>query len=514
MFKLKEETKLHFGSSLSPSLCFGAISGAGASLVVTLFQFFSRYAVDFSKGLYYFLHQIPWFFPLVLILLLFLSHLLSLLYRKEPDLQGGGIPVAVGVMRGLFSLHAIPCLIGTFFVSLLSFLLGVPLGTEGPAVQMGTAVGSALVEKCGKKWRAWKRFAITGGASAGFATCTGAPLSGILFSIEEAHGRISPLIVLTAIVSVLTGGITSRLLGQLLGVGGALFHFSHLPALPFSHYYLPLLTGICLGLFSLLFLSAYKAIHKLIQEKGKKLSHKIKIFSVFSLTLLAGFLSFSFISTGHDLVEELSLLSPGIPMLLLVVCIRSLLTLSATSVGITGGIFLPMIAIGASLAAVLANLLCLLGMDPAYFVPVIAFGICGCISGMMKMPLTAIPFSVEILGLSENLLAVILCAAVSFLIPEMLGFHSIGELVLERRIEHIYQGKTKQEGETEIEIEAGSFAVGKEVRDIFWPDGVWVLSVIKKEKSPLLQAGDRLLIRYNTFQYQEMEQELSFIVSQ
>ena len=212
-----------------------------------------------------------------------------------------------------------------FTSAMLTYLAGVPLGNEGPSVQIGTALGRGTVKIFSKKESAWDRYAMTGGACAGFAIATGAPLSGIVFSIEEAHGRISPLIVLTAIVSVLTSGVTSRLIGPLLGVGGPLFHFFLASPLPFSRYYIPLAVGICLGLFSLLFLSAYQFLHKLIQEKGRKLSHKVKIFSIFAITLLAGCLSFSFISTGHDLVAELSRFSPGIPMLLLLLLFRSFL---------------------------------------------------------------------------------------------------------------------------------------------------------------------------------------------
>ena len=72
-------------------------------------------------------------------------------------------------------------------MSLLSFLMGVPLGNEGPSVQIGTAVGRGTTRIALRKRFAWDRYSMTGGACAGFAVATGAPISGILFAVEEAH---------------------------------------------------------------------------------------------------------------------------------------------------------------------------------------------------------------------------------------------------------------------------------------------------------------------------------------
>ena len=67
-----------------------------------------------------------------------------------------------------------------FFGSVTSFLIGVPLGNEGPSVLMGTAVGKGCTDTLAKKHPAWSRYSMTGGACAGFAVATGAPISGIL----------------------------------------------------------------------------------------------------------------------------------------------------------------------------------------------------------------------------------------------------------------------------------------------------------------------------------------------
>lgn len=503
----KKEIKTHLTSSLLPALLFGAISGVGAGCAVTLYKYFAKGAVSASSAFFAFMGEHLWILPAALLLAFGVSLLLKWIYGKEPDLQGGGIPASVGTLRGLFRFHPAKTALGSFFLSLISFLFGVPLGTEGPSVQLGTALGALAARKAPKRFRAWERFSMTGGASAGFSVATGAPLSGIFFAVEEAHGRISPLIVLTAVVAVLFAELCAFLLSPVLGVEVALFDMAQFDALGIKEFWMPLLAGLVMGLFSLLFLKFYRALDGLLR-KGWHASQKYKIFAVFCATLIAGIFSEKFISTGHHLIGELlSFASTPLIVLASVLLIRMVLTLSANISGVTGGIFLPLLAIGSLVGAMLGK-----ALGGEYLPMFVVFGIVGCIAGMMKMPLTAILFGVEALGLSHNLLPVILVCILSYAIPEAMGEESIGECVLERRKELLHQGKSYTETEESVCVGEGSFAVGKEIRDIFWPDGVRVLSVKKAGEGHLLGAGDELLVRVSTYDREKTERELGHIL--
>ena len=88
------------------------------------------------------------------------------LHKHIPECRGGGIPRSEGVLRGVLSFRWLKTLLGTFFGSMLSFVCGLPLGSEGPAVLMGTSVGKMCVPK---KRSMWNRYVMTGGAGAGAA---------------------------------------------------------------------------------------------------------------------------------------------------------------------------------------------------------------------------------------------------------------------------------------------------------------------------------------------------------
>ena len=502
------ETKKHILSYTLPALMFGALSGAVSAAVVTIYKWFAKNSVAISEKAYHFLGQNYVYIPIAIVVLLVTAIIFARIYRNTPNLQGGGIPTSIGAMRGYYSLHPLKNTIGVFLLSLASFILGIPLGTEGPSVQMGAAVGSGLVKSSKKRWLAWDRFSMTGGASAGFSVATGAPISAILFSIEEAHQRVSPLIVFIAIISVLSASIVSTILSPVLGVEKSLFSLSDFGELSLDKLWIPLVVGLFMGIFALIFLKGYKIIKRIYEKVADRFSQRVRIFAVMLFTLAFGLISYSFISTGHHFTVSLFTSSPTVLMLLAIIIVRSVLSISANLNGITGGIFLPLLAIGAAAAALLGKGLIAFGMAQEYITLILALGICGSIAGMMKMPLTAILFAIEALGLSDNILAVIITAAIAFSIPEMIGENSIGEHVLENRIEKLSSGKEIKRGETEVTIESGCFAIGKEVRDIFWPHGVYVTSINHVKNGQLFDEGDKLIINYKTSDFEKMEKEL------
>ena len=152
---------------------------------------------------------------------------------------------------------------------------------------------------------------------------------------------------------------------------------------------------------------------------------------------------------------------------------------------------------------------------------ILILGIVACISSMMKMPLTAIIFAVEALGCYENILYVVVVSAVSFVITEIFGAKSINDTVLENRVEEFNEGKTPMVYDTFVTVKKDAFAVGKQVRDIFWPANLFVLSVkhdesrkaeVDEHGGKAIREGDILHVRYSTVNEEETKEELISIV--
>ncbi len=516
--------KNYFINLICPVFVFGAVTGSVTALFVLLYKLCAHHVIHFSEVGYDFLREHLWLIPVVLLAFGGIAFLYTIIYHRWPNLRGGGIPTSIAAMRGIIDFKWLSNLVGVFGLSLGSFLLGVPLGNEGPSVQMGTAVGSGTVRVLAKKHLAWEKYSMTGGACAGFSVATGAPISGILFAIEEAHQRISPMIIMVATTSVMFANLTTKLLAPVLGVSEGLFPAMQLPALAIKDIWIPVVVGIVIGLFAGAFLHYYKLLDGLFDNVLNRVPKSVKIFVVFAFTMVLGLFSFSFISTGHDLILELLEGRVAIYLLLLILVLRTTTTLMANTNGVTGGIFLPLLALGAVLSAVVANI-CInyFGLSESYYGIILALGIVGCIAGMMKMPLTAVVFAVEALSCHENLLFVIATAGIAYVITELFSVKSINDTVIEHRSESVHEGKAAQTVDTTVRVCKNAFAVGKEVRDIFWPRNVFILSVqhsadaeeeVDDHGGSGIREGDILHIRYSTYDEEKTREELFAIVGE
>ena len=520
---MKKRLRTSFFNSILPATFFGATAGVLTSVTVNLYKVCATYIIEFSEKGYHFVSEHLYLVPIAIALFAFPAFIFAYIYKQIPNLRGGGIPTSIGILRGMIPFKWLRNLIGVFLLSLTSFVIGVPLGNEGPSVQMGTAIGRGCVYSFGKKKRAWDRYSMTGGACAGFSVATGAPISGVIFAIEEAHQRISPMILIIASVSVMFATMTTELLAPILNVSKSLFPSMALRTLSLRDIWVPIVVGIVVGLFAVLFLNYYRSIFHFFNKKLAKIRHGYKIMLVFSLTLIFGLISYSFISTGHHLILELFEGNmPWISLLVLLI-VRSTLTLCANSNRVTGGIFLPTLAIGALVSSLVGKLLVnVFSLDEGYYVIILVLGIVACISGMMKMPLTAIVFAVEALSCYDNIMPVIVVAGVAFAITELFGVESINDRVLDNRMAEINEGRSTTVIDRYVTVKEGTFAIGKQVRDVFWPARLIVLSKkrptdlppIDEHESKEMHAGDILHVRCETYDERSVNEDLAAILGE
>ena len=109
------------------------------------------------------------------------------------------------------------------------------------------------------------------------------------------------------------------------------------------------------------------------------------------------------------------------------------------------------------------------------------------------------------------------------MITEFFGAQSISDVVVENRAEALHRGKTAYIAEAFVTVAPGSFAVGKQIRDIFWPNNLFVLSVkfstcdrveVDGHGGKSIRAGDVLHVRYSTLDPAATKEELLAIVGE
>ncbi|MEM1427444.1 MAG: chloride channel protein, partial [Cyanobacteria bacterium P01_H01_bin.130] len=107
-----------------------------------------------------------------------------LVHRFAPEAGGSGIPHVKAVLALVRSPLGGRLAVVKFLSNALSLGSGLPLGRQGPTVQVGAAVAAQLC-----RWLPtspeYRRQMIAAGAGAGLAAGFNAPLAGVLFVVEE-----------------------------------------------------------------------------------------------------------------------------------------------------------------------------------------------------------------------------------------------------------------------------------------------------------------------------------------
>jgi hypothetical protein len=239
------------------------------------------------------------------------------------------------------------------------------------------------------------------------------------------------------------------------------------------------------------------------------------------LTLVFGLISFSFISTGHEVFSLLLEQNVAVYGLIILLVVRTSLTLLANTNKLTGGVFVPIMALGVILAGIIGKGLQAVGLSSEYYTVILALGVGACISAMMKMPLTAVVFSLEALGCVNNVLYVIVVVAVSFIITEIFEVKGINDSILGNIVKAQEETHERKIIDTHVTIKKGSFAEYRHARDIIWPSNFFLLSIIPSKSrraqvdqqgSKIFHEGDVLHIRYATFDEPYTKHQLMTIV--
>ena len=510
----------HTRNLLLPCVAFSMAAGFASAILVTVFKLAAEIVIHLSNILYTGVRENPVWLPLLVLGAALVGFGASLILSLSHSCRGGGIPTSVTAIRGIISLKWIASIFVLPFSALLTFFCGLPLGTEGPCVQMGTAVGDGVVSCFGaKKHKGWRRYIMTGGASAGFSIATSAPISGILFSMEELHKHFSPLLLAVASLSVMTAEITAQALA-FLGIGSVgLFHLpdiSAIPAIPAKMYFAPLLLGLICGGCSIFFTNFYVCVDKWMHGMLKKTSVKILFPILFAAVAVVGFFMSDVLGTGHALVDGILRTRTVWYLLILVFFLRAIVMMVSNTAGTTGGIFLPTLAFGAILGALCAEGMIALGwLEAEQYALMVVLGIAAFLGAASRIPLTACVFAVEALGGIHNVLPILIATTVSFLVVELYGLEDFTDTVIEANIRSISKGKTPTVIEVPLTVKENSFVAGKERRDILWPNACVVISYERAKENrgkPWVDVGDVITVHYKTRNPAAAAEELRALV--
>ena len=313
------------------------------------------------------------------------------LIRFAPEASGSGVQHVEAVAAGEAK-PASPAVIPVKFVGgVLAIGSGMVLGREGPTVQMGATLGVMVAR--------WLRMRLedirdlqTACGGAGLGVAFNAPMGGALFVFEEVDRRFGMRLTLATLLAAGTAISVSR---YLLGVHVEL----PIAALPNAqpHELIPyVLLGVLLGFAGL----AYnRSVIFALELHARLVSHwapEAKAAVVGGVVGLVAWFVPPLVGGGETL--SLDVLRGVVPLatLLMLFVLRWLLGALCYAPGAPGGLFAPLLlvgAIGGACFAILANrMLPMLDLSPASFAVV---AMAAFFTAVVRAPLTGIVLVAE-----------------------------------------------------------------------------------------------------------------------
>ncbi len=420
---------------------------------------------------------------------------LWLVRRFAPETSGSGIPHLKSVLHRLRGMNWRRVLLVKFASGTLGIGSGLALGREGPTVQMGGAVGQ-MVSGWLRSSARERHILIAAGAGAGLAAAFNAPLAGVVFVLEELRRDFAPGALTGAFVASVTADVVVRLLtGQ-----SPVFHVASPPVPPLSCLPLFLILGVTAGLLGVVFNRGLLGSLRLF-ERTSRWPLGLPAALVGIAVGMIGWFAPQAIGGGGPLVQDTLNGRIGLQALSAFLLLRFVLTMVSYGTGAAGGIFAPLLVLGAQ-AGLLVGL-----MGQAVFPSAAGFGTSFAVVGMaalftaiVRAPLTGIVLILEMTSSYPLMLPLLAACFTAYALADMLHDRPIYEALLERDLLR-GQPLPAEGGQAtvfEVLIEEGAPFDGRSVADLGLPPGCLLITVRRDERDEVpsrdtvLRAGDRL----------------------
>ena len=436
------------------------------------------------------------------------------LFKKFPKTSGSGIPQVKALILGRMDYNNwFFELLAKFGAGILGIGAGLSLGREGPSVQLGSYVGYGI-SKIFKRDTVERNYLLTSGSSAGLAGAFGAPLAGVTFSIEEIHKYLSgKLLICVFLSSIVSDFVGRRIFGVQTSFDIAIKY--PLPINPYFQFFLYIIFGVIIAFFGKLFTVALIKSQDIFA--GVKLPREIKVSFVMTLSFILCFILPEVTGGGHNLVESLVHSPATFYILIIIFILKLLFTTISYSTGFAGGIFLPMLVLGAIIGKIFGQIVDMTsGTGPDFIVHWVVLGMAAYFVAVVRAPITGVILILEMTGSFHLLLALTTVAVVSFYVTELLGQQPVYEILYDRmkKDDNVVDEENHGKVIIELVVMAESLLDGKTVSEIVWPEEVLIIAIIRNgiEKIPkgrtVMMAGDILVLLLPEKIVPEVKEEL------
>ena len=321
-----------------------------------------------------------------------------------PEAEGSGIAAVIQAHRTVGARRALRILWVKFLAGFCALSSGMPLGREGPSVQIG-AMSAIVLRQFGLGLVYYRRRAVELGAAAGLAAAFNAPLSGVVFSFEllkqpfHAHNCFE-----TILACAIADWVCRLFHGPVFELPIALNGFREWQELPTFA-----LVGLCTGVVCLVFqnflLFVAKRFHKFHNSPNKI----ILVTGIWGCLLgVILLIKPEVLGIGHQIFDDA--IRNSLPLIPAILILATRIPLSAISyaTGAPGGLIVPALLFGVLSGHIFSTSYSSIvgGVDADFHAVCLVAGMAASIGALFRTPLTATIMAVEITGAYDCLLEI------------------------------------------------------------------------------------------------------------
>ena len=437
---------------LRVSLFFeGILVGTVTGAIVATLRFLLDEADIFRPIIFAHVNSVGKFLFACSVMLLF-AIILARAMKFDAQIGGSGIPQIKGMLQGRTEMFKpFRLLVLKFFATVMAIGAGMSLGRAGISVQLGAAVGNFFTKKIyGENTRHESvegNFLLTAGAGAGLAAIFNSPLAGVIFCIEELRKRFSQEILIAAVSAAVTASFVVKIVFGVRPVFETITRTplnmptvmtlptsdmaTSLSATPLKFLALFILLGIICGAAGAFFTRAL--LFSLDTYDRLKIFGVKRFLIPFLLIVPLGVKLPEVLGCGNVLVDEILVSHLALSLLVILLTGKILFTLICFGTNAPGGLFLPVLVIGALIGNIFARVGNFFGVFTADWTTLfIIFGMVAFFSAVVKAPVTGAILILELTGQFAHLFWLIIISGAAFLISDLLGGEPIFSALLER----------------------------------------------------------------------------------
>src|SRR5436190_5501543 len=364
-----------------------------------------------------------------------------LLYRFFPDARGSGVPQTKAALYARGGRISLGTVVGKFFCTSATLAGGIPLGREGPAVQVGAGIASVLGRRLGLRPEKVKAL-VPAGAAAAVAAAFNTPLAAVLFSLEEVVGDLHAPVL----GSVVLASATSWAMLRLLLGNDPLFQVPQYQLVDPGEFGIYAILGVAGGFVSVAFTKLLLWMRARFLRFPKRTVWFQPVIGGFTVGIM-GWSVPQLLGVGYKHVGEV--LNGGMALRLMIILLVLKLIAVATSYasGNAGGIFGPSLFLGAMLGGIVGNVAN--HFLPSYVGTPGAYALVGmgtAFAGIVRAPMTSVVMIFEITRDYAVIVPLMISNLVSFYISAKLQKQPIYEVLAQQDGIHLPTAETRQQG--------------------------------------------------------------------